>query len=161
VLTPVTGSATGTSPSTEVRSLLGCVDANWQASEALHFQASFGVGHIDDEVDAFDRDFVWWMFEPSWTLSSAWRTALRWSGAGTFDDQEGYRFEGRPYANGSASYGFDLRSMQRVAFAVSRTFAPGLIGKVETGFDHLDGTAPSGLRDDTRTFVAAELVLTF
>lgn len=161
VITPVGGGIAGASPSTEVKSLLGSVDLDWQITEALHLQASAGTGRIDDAVDAFDRNIHWWMLEPTLQLSPTWQTTLRWSGAGTFDSEKGYQFEGRPYANGNASYGFDLAQLQRVALGLHHTFAPGLIGKVEVGFDRLAAVAGSGLPTDTRGFTGAELVLSF
>ena len=75
--------------------------------------------------------------------------------------QEGYAFEGRPYANGVATFGFDLSSLQRLAVGIQHTFAPGLIGKFEVGADRLEGTDASGLGSDTIEFVAGELVLSF
>ncbi|HEX5052669.1 MAG TPA: hypothetical protein VFZ65_12910 [Planctomycetota bacterium] len=161
VITPVTGSASGSSPSAEVRSSLGSLDADWQLLERVHLQVSAGGGRVDDDADAFDRTIVWWMLEPTVILAPGWDTTLRWSGAGTFDRRKGFQFEGRPYANGAASYGFDLSQLQRVQLGLRHTFAPGLIGKVEVGFDHLVATDVSALPDDTRLFTAAELVLSF
>ncbi len=161
VITPVTGSAMGTSPSATVRSTLGSLDATWQVTDWLHLQASGGAGRIADEDVAFSRTIFWWMLEPSVTLAPGWDTTLRWSGAGTFDRREGFQFEGRPYANGTASYGFDLSQLQRLALGLRHTFAPGLVGKIEVGFDHLVATDASGLPNDTRVFTAAEVVLSF
>lgn len=161
VITPVGGGAAGTSPSTEVRSTFGSLDLTWQATEGLLLQASFGGGRIDDEVDTFDRSLVWWMLEPTLRFGTSWQASLRWSGGGTFSNREGYQLEGRPYGNGTASYGFDLSELQRVAGCIGYTFGKGLIGKVEVGFDHLEATDASGLRNDTRVFTAAELVLSF
>lgn len=161
VITPVTASAMGSSPNTTVRSTLGSLDCRWRASDWLHLQASAGSGRIADDAEAFSRTIYWWMLEPSVTFAPGWDATLRWSGAGTFDDREGYQFEGRPYANGAATYGFDLASLQRVALGVRHTFRPGLFGKLEVGFDQLTATEPSGLADDTRVFTAAELVLRF
>ena len=161
VVTPVVGGASGASPSTAVRSTFGSLDAMWQASDTVHVQASAGVGVVDDPVSAFDRTFYWWMFEPSWRFAPRWQLTGRWSGVGTFDGQEGYSFEGRPYGNGLASYGDDLMAMQRIAAGISHDLAQELVFKVEVGFDHLRGTTLSGLPNDTRVFTAAELVLSF
>jgi hypothetical protein len=161
VITPVTGSATGTSPSTEVRSLLGSVDLSWQLADALHLQASFGGGRIDDDVDAFDRTILWWMFEPTVQLAPNLDATLRWSGGGTFDRTEGFQLEARPYGNGAATYGFDLSSLQRVALGLRQHLHEHLTAKLEVGFDHFEATDVSGLPNDTRVFTAAEVVLTF
>lgn len=161
VLLPVGGGAAGASPSATIDVLLGSLDARWQATGSLHVQASIGAGQVDDASDAFDREFAWWILEPSWVFDQHWRATVRWSGVSTFDDQEGYAFEGRPYANGTANYGYDLMRAQRVAAGITYTFAAGLIGKVEAGFDHLVGTTASGLPNATIDFVAAELVLAF
>ncbi|MCA8966472.1 MAG: hypothetical protein KDC48_16445, partial [Planctomycetes bacterium] len=156
VITPVTGS-----PSTEVRSMLGSLDARIDFSERCLLQLSFGGGRIDDDDDAFDRDIFWWMVEPSYAFSTEWRITGRWSAAGTFDATEGYQFESRPYGNGVASYGFELDHVQRFAVAVAHNFHPNLIGKCEVGMDRYVGTRSGGLDDDNRLFFGAELVATF
>lgn len=156
VITPVAGS-----PNAEVRSTFGSLDARWQATTNLHLQASIGGGRVDDGADEFDRTVMWWIVEPSLQLGTSWMATLRWSGGGTFSPREGYLFEGRPYGNGAASYGFDLSEIQRVAGCLGYTFTKGLVAKAEVGFDHLVATDTSGLRNDTRVFTAAELVLSF
>tara|TARA_R110002072_G_scaffold273253_2_gene434025 strand:- start:19787 stop:20992 length:1206 start_codon:yes stop_codon:yes gene_type:complete len=161
VLTPVGGGVSGASPSTSIGAALGSLDAKWTVCRGFDVQASVGIAQIDDDVDTFDREFGWWMLEPSYAFSTSWRTTLRWSGVGTFDNNEGYQFDGRPYGNGIATYGFDQMRAQRVAVGVTHTFAPGVIAKVEGGFDYFEATALSGLRNDTRNFVAAEFVLSF
>jgi hypothetical protein len=161
VITPVTGSATGSSPSTEVRSLLGSLDVSWQLAEALHLQASFGGGRIDDRAASFDRTILWWMFEPTVQLAANLDATLRWSGGGTLDDTEGFQFEARPYGNGAASYGFDLSAIQRVALGLRQHVHQNLTVKAEVGFDHFVATDVSARPNDTRVFTAAEVVLTF
>ena len=161
VITPVGGGSAGASPSSTVDALLGVVNVQWQATSSLWIHASAGVAQVDDRVDSFDREFGWWTLEPSWEIDETWRATLRWSGVSTFDAGEGYQFEGRPYGNGVATYGFDLTRAQRLAACVTCTFAPGLIGKIEAGFDDFVATNQSALPDDTREFFAAELVLSF
>jgi hypothetical protein len=160
VITPVNGSITGTSPNATVQSTLGSFDLLWQACDRLHLQASVGGGQVDDDSDIFDRAILWFMFEPSWTFAPQWALTARASGAGTFDDQDGFEFEGRPYANGS-SYGFELSSLQRLQVGVSHTLAKGLVAKAEVGWDRLTAIDPSFQPDDTRMFTAAELVFSF
>jgi hypothetical protein len=161
VITPVAGGAAGASPSSEVRSSLASVDLIWQATNELHVQGMAGSGLIDDPVSSFDRTIWWWAIEGSYTFAPHWATTVRWSGVGTFDETKGYAFEARPYGNGVASYGFDLSNLQRVAVGLRHDFAKELTAKIEVGFDHFEATDLSGLRNDTRPFTAAELVLTF
>ncbi|MFK7741989.1 MAG: hypothetical protein AB8H80_16860 [Planctomycetota bacterium] len=161
LLTPVQGGAAGISPSQEVRTSMAAVDVKWQPSESFHLHATAGTGQIDDEVSAFDRTFYWWTIEPSYRFAPQWQAVLRWSGVGTFDAEDGYQFEARPYGNGVQSYGFDLQSIQRLGAGVSCSLAEELVLKFEVGFDHLEGTRSSGLPNDTRVFTAAELVFTF
>ncbi len=156
VITPVTGS-----PSTEVRSMLVSLDTRIDVSDRFLLQASLGGADIDDEADAFDRDFYWWILEPSYAFSTEWRLTGRWSAVGTFDSTEGYRFEGRPYGNGRASYGFEVDNAQRFAVAVAHNFHPNVIGKCEVGIDRFVSTRTSGLGNDDRLFFGAELVVTF
>ena len=161
LLTPVGGGVAGTSPSAEVRVVLAAVDAKWQPSDRFHLQVEAGTGHIDDFVSAFDRTFYWWTFEPSVRLAPQWQATFRWSAVGTFDAEEGYLFESRPYGNGAASFGFDQRSLQRFAAGLSCELTADLVAKVEVGFDRFRVIDASPLDDDTRVFSAAELVLTF
>lgn len=161
VMTPVGGGTAGASPNAEARFCMGSIDAIWEPAAELRLQVSVGGGRIDDGADEFDRTLLWWMLEPSVQFAPGWDATLRWSGGGTFADREGYQLEGRPYANGAASYGFDLSQLQRLALGVRHTFAKSLIGKVEVGFDRLVATDTSGRPDDTRLFTAAELVLSF
>lgn len=161
LITPVGSSAVGASPSTEVRSTVACLDLKWQVCDTLHLQAEAGTALIDDEFSAFDRTIYWFTLEPSWRFAPRWQATARWSGVGTFDSQEGYAFESRPYGNGVQSYGFDLSSLQRVAVGLSFDIAQELVVKAEVGFDDFDAIAPSSLADDTRVFTAAELVLSF
>ncbi|MBL8755605.1 MAG: hypothetical protein JNK15_20075 [Planctomycetes bacterium] len=160
VITPVSGSITGTSPSPTVRSTLGSFDVRWQLADTLHLQTSVGGGQVDDESDVFDRAILWFMVEPSWTVAPQWAVTARVSGAGTFDDRDGFEFEGRPYANG-ATYGFELASLQRLQLGVSHTIGKGLTAKAEVGWDRLTAIEQSFLPDDTRMFTAIELVFAF
>lgn len=158
---PVSNSATGSSPSTELSSLLGSLDLRWQASEGFHLQASFGGGRIDDPVAAFDRSLLWWMLEPTVTIGQGLDLSLRWSGGGTFSDTRGFALESRPYGDGLTSYGYDLSSIQRFALCLRDRLHPKLDVKAEIGWDDYSATAVSGLPDDTRMFVAGEIVLSF
>jgi hypothetical protein len=158
---PVSGSTLGSSASPEVQSSLGSLDVVVDASDAVRVQASVGGGKVNDGDDTFDRTLAWFMVEPSWSFAPRWTLTARYSGAGTFDDREGYRFEGRPYANGSASFGFDLASLERLQIGVGLTLATGLVAKAEVGFDRLRAVDASPLGDDTRWFTAAELVFAF
>lgn len=161
LVTPVTGSATGSSPNLEVGLLTGCADVICQLGERVHVQAQAGAARVRDDDESFGRTFYWWTFEPWLQVTASTLLVARYSGVGTYDDQEGYRFEGRPFANATATYGFDLRSLERLSIGLHHTFLPGLVGKVEVGCDRLTGTAVSGRADDTMPFVAGELVLIF
>lgn len=161
LVTPVTGSATGSSPNLEVGLLTGCADVVCQLGERFHVQAQAGAARVRDDDESFSRTFYWWTFEPWLQMTASTLLVARYSGVGTYDDQEGYRFEGRPFANATANYGFDLRSLERLSIGLHHTFLPGLVGKVEVGCDRLTGTAVSGRADDTMPFVACELVLIF
>lgn len=161
LVTPVENSATGSSSSLEVGLLAGCADVICQLGESFHLQTQIGAARADDDDEAFSRTFYWWTIEPWFQLTPSTILVGRYSGVGTYDDQEGYQFEGRPFANASTTYGFDLRSLERWSLGLHHTFLPGLVGKAEMGCDRLTGTAASGRPDDTMPFVACELVLTF
>jgi hypothetical protein len=104
---------------------------------------------------------VWWMLEPSWTFAPGWHLTGRWSAVGTFDDREGYQFEGRPYAAESTGSGFDLSSLQRFAVGLQRDLAPELQLRGEVGSDRVRTIDGSAIPDDNRWFTGVELVLSF
>lgn len=161
LVTPVTGAATGSSSSAEVRLTAGCADLIAEPFTGVHVQLQAGAARVADDDEAFSRTFYWWTVEPWLDLGQATRLVARGSGAGTYDDVEGYRFEGRPFGNGTATYGFDLAAMERWSIGIAHTFVTGLTGKVEVGVDRLTATDVSARPDDTRSFFAAELVLVF
>jgi hypothetical protein len=163
-LTPVgmgAPSALGVSPSPSVRADLGVVDLRWQPTDTVRLRASVGHGRLDDAADAFDRDFTWFVFEPSWRPCPALELVGRWSEVGTYDDGEGLRFEGRQFANGSADMGFDLSRLRRLSFGVGWQVATGVAAKLEVGIDHLEAIDASPFSDDDRAFVAAQVVAWF
>lgn len=163
-LTPVgvdAPSTLGTSPSAGVRADLGVLDVRFEPGDRFRLRVSLGHGRLDDEVDAFDRDFTWFVLEPAWSPSPRWEVVGRWSEVGTYDDQEGLRFEGRPHANASADVGHDLTRLRRLSLGVRFDVTPALAAKLEVGIDHLDVIDVSPFRGDDRAYVAAQVVASF
>ena len=163
-LTPVGGDAAstlGSSPKMLARAQLGEVDVLWRPHAALQLRAAVGHGRIDDADPAFDRDITWFVVEPAWWPRPNVAIVGRWSEAGTYDDDEGYRFEGKPFGNGTASAGYDLQRLRRLSLGVSWKPSPAIVLKVEAGCDHLHTIAASAIPDDDRTFVGVQAVFSF
>jgi len=154
-------STLGTSPSASVRVDVGVLDVSWQPTASTRLRVSLGHGRLNDRVDAFDRDFTWFVLEPSWRPHPDLEVVGRWSEVGTYDDQEGLRFEGRPLANAGADVGHDLSRLRRLSLGLGWRIRPALIGKLEFGIDHVETIDVSPFSDDHRAYVAAGLIATF
>ena len=55
--------------------------------------------------------------------------------AGTFDDKEGYTFDGEPFAGGKDSFGFDVKTLWRYALGLNFRPNPRTLIKLEYSVD--------------------------
>jgi hypothetical protein len=154
-------STLGASPSAEISAAAAEADLRWSFGEGGHLHLTVGHARVYDDVDAFDRDFTWFVVEPSYPVLPGLRLTARYSEAGTYSSTEGYRFENKPFGNGSASYGYDARRVSRLGVGVAWAARQHVIVKTEVGFDRYEAIDASPLGNDTRAFVGAELVLSF
>lgn len=138
-------STNGSSGSSTVDSWLFEVDAKYSFGEALsqgHLWLSYGKAWADDDDSEFDRDFQWFTIEPVWSLTDSVYLAMRYSEIGTYDDDEGYHFDGKTTAGGN-TLGYDVRRFQRTSLGLGWWINPRLNLKVEWGqdsFDLIDGS---------------------
>lgn len=156
-------STAGVSPSEKVNSALYELDAAWRIGSQGRIGASFGQARIDDDVNAFDRDITWFALEPRYDVTPTIYVVARWSEVGTYDSDEGYRFDGKIIADGNESFGYDVQRFRRLSVGAGWHMNPHTIVKVEVGQDHfgvIDGS-PFGTDDSARQFLGLELVLSF
>ncbi len=155
-------STAGTSPSDEVSSVCWELDA-WIARERrASLRLQLGRAHVNDESNAFDRELTWIQAEPALRLREDLELVLRYSAIGTYDDDEGYRFEGKPIADGE-TLGYDTSVLKRLAAALRWRANPYLAAKVEVGHDWVDliDVSPFDEENDERLYFGVELVGAF
>ncbi len=156
-------SSLGSSPSQKVSSLLYGFDARYDISGRGSLTLSFGQAFIDDDVDAFDRDFLWFTVEPAYHIFDRVEAIFRWSEIGTYDSDEGYRFEGQPFAGGSEDFGYDTKRFRRISGGLRWKVTPNVILKAEVGMDRfwLIDASSFNADDNRRGFGGLEVVLSF
>jgi hypothetical protein len=155
-------SSAGTSPSDDVDALCWELDARLGAARRAGLNLQIGQANIDDEVDAFDRDLTWFLVEPRVRLGRELELLVRWSEIGTYDDDEGYLFEGKIITDGE-TFGYDTSVLRRASAVLHWTFNPRLAFKLEVGQDHVETIDASALdeNNDERLFFALEVVGSF
>jgi hypothetical protein len=155
-------STAGTSPSDDVDALCWELDARLAAARPVGLNLQIGQASIDDDVDAFDRDLTWFLVEPSARLGRELELLVRWSEIGTYDDDEGYLFEGKIITDGEI-FGYDTSVLRRASAVLHWAFNPRLALKLEVGQDHVETIDASALDEDNdeRLFFAIELVGSF
>ena len=169
-LQPVGGfghqSGVGNSSSTEIDASLSELDVRYDfrlSSYEGYVALSLGAARQKDDDSFFDRDFRWFSIEPYLSLSSQWYAVLRYSEIGTYDDDEGYHFDGKTFAGGNVAFGYDVRRLKRIGLGVGWTPNPHVRGKLEIGKDIFDVITPSSLATNNgdRHFVGFEIAVAF
>lgn len=147
-------STNGISGSDEVDAYSYELDARYAFNAYDSVKVQFGQVFVDDDDAAFDRTIYYGQVEPLWNLGRLFAykayLAARVSMVGTFDDNEGYIFEGRPFAEGSDSFGYDARSLGRWAIAAGYRPNERTLLKVEYSLDDFDLIDASPLRGHGR-----------
>ncbi len=152
-------STLGESPSDFVSGALYQADARLKLSRINGYASlSYGGAQQDDDAGVFERDFRWFSIEVLGHLSAKWYSVVRYSEIGTYDDDEGYHFDGKIYAAGNSSFGYDTRRFRRVAVGLGYEPNPRVRVKFEIGrddFELIDASPLTGT--DDRGFVGAEV----
>jgi len=159
-------SSVGNSPSAEIDASLVELNAKYDfqlSSYDGYLSLSLGTADLQDDAISFDRDFRWFSIEPHLRFSSQWYAVLRYSEIGTYDDSEGYHFDGKTFAGGNDAFGYDTERFKRVALGVGWTPNPHVLGKLEIGKDSFDVIAPSPQvpNNSDRGFVGLEIAVAF
>jgi hypothetical protein len=161
---PVAGSSAGSSSSDQVDSDMFQVDAKYQfmvSDMSAYIALAAGYADQQDDDSDFDRDFRWFMVEPYLQLSKEWYAVLRYSEIGTYDSDEGYHFDGKPYAGGNSAFGFDTERLRRLGVGLGWQPNPRLTAKLELGKDWFDLIDASPLEDEDRNFIGLEMTVGF
>lgn len=153
-------SSLGISSSSEVSGNLYQIDATYQFSENVSLSAHIGLAHQEDDDTSFDRDFRWFGVEPYVRLNNRWYLSARYSEIGTYDDEEGYHFDGKTFANGNGNFGYDTERFRRVGLAVGYEPNPRVRLKMELGKDWFDLIDASTIAEkDDRDFLGIEVAV--
>ena len=134
-------SSLGISPSGKVDAALFELDAKYHFGPYLdsgYLAVNYGMAFVDDETSSFDRDFQWFMIEPYYSLTEQIYLVARYSEIGTYDDNEGYHFDGKTTAGGNSSLGYDTRRFQRLSVGMGWWYNPRLNIKLEYSRDRFD-----------------------
>jgi hypothetical protein len=160
-------SSAGISPSDKVDVYSYELDLRYDLPRAGHVKAQLGQVFVEDDADDFSRTIYYGQLEPVWNLGAIFRDrvylAARASFAGTFDDDEGYVFEGRPFADGSDSFGYDTETVWRIAVGLGYRPNDRMLLKLEWSRDHFDLISGSPLhgRNQSRNLAGALLAVGF
>ena len=128
-----------------------------------YFAASVGGAYQNDEESFFDREIFWFSVEPYVGYKNTWYAVARYSEIGTYDDNEGYHFDGKIFAGGNSAFGYDTKRFRRLALGVGWTPNPHIRAKLEIGKDWFELIQASALsaRNDDRKFVGVEVAASF
>lgn len=156
-------STLGTSSEAMVDGSLAQLDAKYRLFGGRGYISAFiGAARQDDDDEAFERDFRWSGIEIYRELANKWYTVTRFSEIGTYDDDEGYHFDGKIYAGGNGSFGYDTKRFRRLGVGLGFEPNPRVRIKFELGrdwFELIDASELGGT--DGREFAAAEIAVGF
>jgi hypothetical protein len=128
------------------------LDARYRLGDDRYLKLQYGSLLVDDDRSAFDRLIHYAQIEPKWNLGprvgNKWYVVGRWSAVGTFDEDEGYAFDGKPFAGGERAFGFDTKALYRWAIGLGYWPNPRTLIKAEYSFDDFRAIAQSPLDDE-------------
>ncbi len=159
-------STLGVSPSSEIDANLAEIDLKYELSFLTYdayLALSFGAADIDDNEPAFDRNFRWFFIEPSIRINQNWYAILRYSEIGTYENDEGYHFDGKTFAGGNSAFGYDTKRFQRLSLGLGWTPNPHVKAKLEIAKDwfELIEVSPLNPNNGDRGFVGFEIAVGF
>lgn len=153
-------STLGASSSSEVNAYMYQVDFSYRITDYFSLSAHAGSAHQGDDDSQFERDFRWFAVEPYYQLNSRWYLSARYSEIGTYDDDEGYHFDGKTFANGNGNFGYDTSKFRRLGVGFGYEPNPRVRLKMEVGKDWFDLIDASTIATtDDREFVAVEVAV--
>lgn len=150
------------SPSSLVESQLFQIDGKYTFKEWGYISFFGGKANQDDRAPGFDRDIRWFTVEPYWKINQNWFAIARYSEIGTYDSELGYHFDGKIFANGNSSFGFDTQRLRRTSLGLGWILNPNMRIKLEIGSDDFT-LIDSSIRpnEGDRDFFGLEAVVKF
>lgn len=163
---PVLDSSVGSSVSQQVDSDLFEINTKYHfrvSDMRAYVSLSAGLANQDDDDSLFDRDFHWFLVEPFLQINNKWYTVLRYSEIGTYDEDEGYHFDGKTFAGGNGAFGFDTERFRRLGIGLGWRPNPHIVTKLEVGKDWFDviETSPLLTNNNDRKFIGLEMAVKF
>jgi hypothetical protein len=156
-------STLGVSSSERVNGSLVQLDGKYDLFGHLGYLSAYiGYAEQHDDDTVFERDFRWFGVELYREISANWYLVTRYSEIGTYDSDEGYHFDGKIYAGGNSSFGYDTDRFRRLGVGLGFVPNPRVVVKFELGrdwFDLIDASSLGGTNG--REFAAAELAVGF
>lgn len=158
-------SSLGSSSASAVNAYSYEFDARYNFGYERYLGLQYGAAFVSDSGN-FDRTIHYVKVEPKWDLGAAFNHKLyivgRLSTIGTFDD-EGYSFDGKPFAGGKSKFGYDLSSLVRWALGIGYWFNPHTLVKIEYSRDEFHLIEQSRLvrSGDGRNFLGVVTALKF
>ena len=156
-------STLGVSSSEKANGSLIQFDGKYDLFGGLGYLSAYvGYAKQDDDDTVFERDFRWFGIELYREIASDWYMVTRYSEIGTYDSDEGYHFDGKIYAGGNGSFGYDTERFRRLGIGLGFVPNPRVVLKFELGrdwFDLIDASSLGGTSG--RHFAAAELAVGF
>lgn len=131
--------------------------------ELGYLALSFGVAEQQDSAPGFDRDIRWFSIEPLYHLTPKTYLIARYSEIGTYDDDKGFHFDGKIFADGNNAFGYDTKRFRRLGIGVGWMPAPRIRAKLEVGRDRFEliDASPLSTNNNDRKFVGAEVAVGF
>jgi hypothetical protein len=159
-------STTGNTSSEKINATVYEVDAKFSLGEYGrygHVAFSLGNAYLKDQNSIYNRNFQWFSIEPLIKISRKGYCIVRFSEIGTYNQNEGYSFDGKTTAGGLKSYGFDTQRLSRLSVGGGWNLNPRLIIKIEVGRDwfELIDDSPFNPNNDQRYLVGFEMVAIF
>ncbi len=159
-------STVGDSASTVVDGMLYELTAKYKFGSPGHsgyIAVSVGRADQEDKDSAFDRDWRWFTIEPLYYITPRFYAVVRFSEIGTYDDNEGYHFDGKTLAGGNSAFGYDVQRFNRLGIGLGYQPNPRTRIKLEIGKDHYEliDVSLKEPNNDERDFVGAEIAVKF
>jgi hypothetical protein len=123
---------------------------------------TYGRAEQKDDFEQYNRNMQWLTIEPYLQLNTNWYSLLRYSEIGTYDNNEGFHFDGKVFAGGNSDYGYDVKRFQRLGFGIGWQPNPRVRTKFEIGkdwFELIDQTNKKSQKK--RAFVGLEVAVGF
>jgi hypothetical protein len=128
-----------------------------------YFNVNLGGAYQHDNQSTFDRDIYWLLVEFLFRIRGKKYLVLRYSEIGTYNDTEGFHFDGKTTAGANIAFGYDTKRFRRVGLGLGWAPHSRLKVKVEVGqdwFDLIDGS-PLEAKNSHRSFFGVEVAVGF